>query len=919
MSFHFWRRKRRDQDLEAEIQSHLNMATQDRLERGEIPREAHDAARRQLGNVGLVMDATREAWGRRWLGDVAQDLSYASRVLRRSPGFTIAAILTLALGIGANTAIFTLINTVMLTRLPVGHPEQLVLLHWMSHSKGPFLWSTSSSFSGCGTNDPGSGDTNCSFSFPDYENFRAHTQSFQGLAAYGGVAFVHAEMNGQTSRAIGQYVSGDFFSVLETRPALGRLLEPSDDLPGAPAAIVLEYNYWQKQFNRDPKVIGQAVVLNNVPFTIAGVATPEFYGLAPGSRPSFWVPLHAHERLNDDSKMNPSLFDARAIWLYVVGRVRTDVPVERARVELETMFRGSLKSETAETAKTPSEYEQTHPRGAIDTNLGISLTSVEHGLDTLREQYSTQLFTLMGAAGLVLLIACANIANLLLGRASARRKEISVRLALGASRGRLVRQLLTESILLACLGCAIGLLVSAWASIGLVHLLISSRPSPAFLAMFQPDYRVFGFAAGVAIISAILFGLIPAVASTRVSQADALKATGGTADGRPTTLGRNLLGRGLVAAEMALALVVLIGAGLLLRTLIALETVDPGFRADHLLVFSISPSSAKTPADKISALGLELEQRIAALPGVENVTWGGDLLASGGLAVGPVKIQEHPDLGEVFTQFVRIGPDYFETLKIPVLTGRGISLKDCRKGFQGVWVDHAFAAKFLKNANALGTHLVFGESSLEVIGVVGDVKVQSVKANFKPTIYVVMPSGDFSFQIRTAGNPKSLEGPVRKIASEVAPNLPVSGMQSLEEAIDSNLSEENSMARLSSGLGLLALALAAIGIYGVVAYSVSRRTKEIAIRISLGAIRRDILRLVLKEGLAPAALGACAGLIAAWGLTRLIASFLYQVKPLDPVTFAGATGVLLVMAAAACYLPARRATKVDPMVALRYE
>jgi len=287
MSFHFWRRRRRDQDLEAEIQSHLNMATQERVQRGEIPREAHDAARRQLGNVGLVMDATREAWGRRWLGDVAQDLSYASRVLRRSPGFTIAAILTLALGIGANTAIFTLINTVMLTRLPVGHPEQLVLLHWMSHSKGPFLWSTSSSFSGCGTNDPGSGDTNCSFSFPDFENFRAHTQSFQGLAAYGGVAFVHVEMNGQTSRAIGQYVIGDFFSVLETRPALGRLLEPSDDLPGAPAAIVLEYNYWQKQFNRDPKVIGQAVVLNNVPFTIAGVATPEFYGLAPGSRPSF--------------------------------------------------------------------------------------------------------------------------------------------------------------------------------------------------------------------------------------------------------------------------------------------------------------------------------------------------------------------------------------------------------------------------------------------------------------------------------------------------------------------------------------------------------------------------------------------------------------------------------------------------------
>jgi len=921
MNFLFWRRKRRDEELDAEIQSHLNMAAREHEARGETPQQARDSARREIGNVGLVKEVTREAWGRRWVRDVTQDLTYALRRLRRSPGFTLVAILTLALGIGANTAIFTLINTVMLTRLPVGHPEQLVLLRWISHSKGPFLWSFGfvNSGDGCGTNDPGSGNTNCSFSFPVYENVRRHAESFQGVLAYGGRAVIHAEMNGQATRATGQYVSGDFFSVLETRPALGRLLEPADDVSGAPAAVVLEYNYWRRQFNRDPKVIGQTLVLNAVPFTIAGVALPEFYGLAPGSRPAFWLPLHAHERLNDDSKMNPGLFDARASWLEIVGRVKPSVPVERARVELETLFRASLASEASEQTKTPNEYEQMHPHIALDTNLEISLTRVERGLDTLRGTYSKQLFILMGASGLVLLIACANIANLLLGRASARRKEIAVRLALGASRGRLVRQLLTESMLLAFLGCGAGVLVSAWASIGLVYVLISSRASAALLAFFQPDFHVFGFAAGIAVLAAILFGLVPAFASTRVSLGDALKGAGATADNAPSSFGRNLLGRGLVAGEMALALVLVIGAGLFLRTLITVESIDPGFRRDHLLVFSISPSFAKTPAGKIPALGQELQRRITALPGVQSVTWSSFSLASGGLMMGPVKIQEHPDLGDVGTQMVDIGPNYFETLRIPVLAGRDITVEDCRQGAQEVWIDQAFAVKFLKNANALGTHILFGKSSLEVIGVVGDVRVQSVRSNFQPTIYRVMPGGNFSFHIRTASNPKSLEDSVRKIVADVAPNLPVSGMQTLEEAIDSTLFQENSMAKLSAGLGALALILAAIGIYGVLAYSVSRRTNEIAIRMSLGAMPRDVLRLVLKEGLAPAILGAGVGLLAAWGVTRLIATFLYQVKPLDPVTFVAATVVLLAIAAVACYVPARRATKVDPMVALRYE
>ena len=852
-----------------------------------------------------------------FLEGLAQDLSYALRQLRRSPGFAAVAVLTLALGIGANTAIFTLINTVMLTRLPVGHPEELVLLHWISHSQGPFVWNGSSSYGGCETVDTGSGSHSCSFSFPDYDNFRSHAQSFQGIAAYGGGVGVQVDMNGQATRANGQYVSGDFFSVLEVRPVYGRMLIPPDDAPGAIPAVVLEFGYWQKQFNGDPKAVGGSVLFNGVPFTIAGVAPPEFYGISPGSRANFWIPLHVRDRLG--SKPDPTRFEARQIWLYAVGRLKPGVPLEKARSEIEVMYRGSLKNEASAAAASPTKDEQEHPdKKAIDTDLTIALTSAERGLASLRQRYSTQLFVLMSAAGLVMLIACANIANLLLARASARRKEIAVRLAIGASRARLVRQLLTESLLLALVGCAAGLLVSYWATRGLVLVIFSNRASASFMSMFRPNLVVFGFAVGIATFASILFGLIPALTSTRVSPGATLKTAGGSGSGAPSE-SRNRLGRMLVAVEMALALVLVIGAGLFLRTLITLETLDPGFRTDHLLTFSISPASAKIPEDKTPALGQELQRRLAALPGVESVTWSGDLLLSGSLWTTGVKIQEHPDLGEIDSQEMSIGPRYFETLKIPLLAGRTISVEDCRKDFPGIWVNYEFAKKFLKNANPVGLHIMQDDKALEIMGMVGDVKYQSVRDDFSPTIYSVMPGGDSAFQLRTTLNPKSLQNAVRKIVSEVAPNLPLEDMGTLQEEIDSNLASENSLARLSSGFGLLALLLAAIGIYGVLAYSVARRTSEIAIRMSLGAMPGNILKLILKEGLAPTLLGAGLGLLGSWGLTRLVQKFLYGVKPLDATTFFAATFVLLLIAALACIIPARRAMRVAPMTALRYE
>lgn len=850
-----------------------------------------------------------------WLLDLArQDLPYALRYLRRSPGFAAVAILTLALGIGANTSIFTVLNTVMLTRLPVGHPEQLVLLHWVAHTHGPYVWTGSSSYGGCDMENPATHGSNCSFSYPDYDNFRTRSQSFQGIAAYGGGVGVQVDWKGQATRASGQFVSGDFFSVLQVRPAYGRVLAPADDQPGAAPAVILDFDYWQKQFNGDPSVVGTAVLLNSVPFAIAGVAPREFFGVAPGGRANFWVPLHVCDQLD---KRKWSRFDPREIWLYLIGRLKPGVTMEKARAELEVMFRASLASEAAAAAAAPTKYEQEHSKKeGFDTNLDITLTSAERGLASLRQRYSTQLFVLMAAAGLVLLIACANIANLLLARAAARRKEIAVRLALGASRTRLLRQLLTESLLLAFLGCAAGLVVSYWASRGLVYVLFSTKASAAFVATFRPNYAVLGFSAAVAVLAAIVFGFVPALTSTRVSTSSTLKATAGSAS---PSEGRSRLGRALVALEMALALVLVIGAGLFLRTLIALETLDPGFRTDHLLLFSISPTAAKMPEEKIPALGQEMQRRLAALPGVESVTWSDFPLLSGSLMSTDVKIVGHPELGDAESQVMDVGPGYFETLKIPVISGRSITLEDCRKDFPGVWVNRSFAKENLKNETALGAHIIYNSKTLEVVGIVGDVKYYSVKGDFKPTIYTAKPGGDFSFQIRTALKPEALEGSVRKVVADVAPNLPIENVGTLQEGIDSNLSSENSMARLSSGFGLLALLLAAIGIYGVLAYSVARRTSEIAIRMSLGALPENILRLILREGLTPAFLGAVLGLLASWGLTRLVQQFLYGVKPLDAVTFCIATILLFAMAALACVVPARRATRVDPMVALRYE
>jgi predicted permease len=857
-----------------------------------------------------------------------QDLKYGSRMLAKSPALTAVAVLSLALGIGANTAIFSLIDAVLLKMLPVQDPQQLLLLDWASKGWPEDLMN---SLSGNMNQDKSGRTTSTSFSYAAYEQIRDRNQVFAsvlGLAGNG--SELNVGYNRQPGRADGELVSGTFFSTLGVQPILGRPISPDDDQPGASPVAVLSYGYWERRFGRDPAMVGRSITVNSVPVTIIGVAPPEFYGVQPGRAVEVWLPLHTQPQVEPSWSPGPeqgpkagptkSLFEARDNWwVLIMGRLKPGVTESQAHAEAEVVFRQGLSSQIKPTTKP-------------ETIPAVELEPASKGLDALRGEFSKPLFILMTVVGLVLLIACANVANLLLARATARQKEIAVRLAIGARRGRVIRQLLTESVLLAALGGFLGLVLAFWTTDVLVAFMSSGRES--FRLSVSPDPRVLAFTAAVSVLTGILFGLAPALRGTRLELTPALKESPGSLSGvtqgkRSLRLG---LGKTLIMAQVSLSLLLLIGAGLFVRTLTNLENVNAGFDQRNLLLFGIDPTQDGYKGQGLADFYQELSRRIEALPGVRSVTMSMSRLIGGGMSIEGLAIQGYTPKpgekqGELEAHFNRVGPGFFETLGIPLVLGRTIGGGDTDAAPKVAVVNQTFARKYLSGGSPVGRRFGGEEKSsgdIEVVGVVGDAKYADLRREVPPTFYVpcfqdVKWLGGLSFEVRTAGNPMMMAPAVRHVAQDLDPNLALFQVRSQVEQTNMTLFQERLFARLTSFFGLLAALLACIGVYGVMAFAAGKRTREIGIRMALGADRGSILVMVLKETAVLLAVGIVVGIVLALEASRLISTLLFGLKPTDPLTIAVAALLMVAAAAFAGYVPARRASRVDPMVALRYE
>lgn len=836
--------------------------------------------------------------------DIWQDAKYGGKMLRKSPGFTLVAVLSLALGIGANTAIFTLLNAVLLKSLPVHEPERLVLF-------------ADSPSEGTSRGDPPKGRW-WLFSNPAYEYLRDHTESWEGLCAFrSGEARLSVRTEGSSGeaaqRAQGHLVSGNYFGVLGVRTMLGRALTPEDDAPAARPAAVISHRYWKEKCKADPLVLGKNVLLNGASFTIVGVTPPEFFGERVRRAPDFWLPLAFQPQVE---MQDSALSDQKTYWLNLMGRLKPGANIEQAQASVNVALQQFLTAQAG--------AEITDERQATIANASVKLTPGGRGISGLRFFYSEPLRMLMAIVALVLLIACANVGNLLLSRSAARQTEMSLRLALGATRARIVRQLLTESVVLAAMGGAIGLLLAGWGVDALVALV--SRSSPLDV---RPDPLVLGFTAGVSLISGVVFGLAPALRASRSDLSTALKAKSSRVGGLKLRSG---LAPALIVSQVALSLVLLVGAGLFARSLLKLEREDLGFNRENVLLVDIDPRLAGYKPTELSALYRQLLDRLGAMPGVRaaSIATYSPLSGSGRSSSIAVPGYTPPPDEDMVVSDILIGPSYCETLGLPLVLGRQIGLQDTPASAKVAVVNQAFAENFFHGENPIGRRFGFGDEEkdagdIEIVGVIGDIKYDSPKGEPEPTAYrpilQVQDQGAFSsnLEIRTEGDPSALASDARAAIAQVDDKLPVVGVTSFRKQLTDSLSQERLIAQIVGFFGVLALILACIGLYGVMAHAVARRTNEIGIRMALGAESNSILWMVLRETLMLVLAGIAIGVPAALAGARLVSSQLYGLTAADPLTLAGAVTLLIAVAALAGYLPARRASRVDPMVALRYE
>ncbi len=840
--------------------------------------------------------------------ELLKNLRYAVRVLWQNPGFTIVSVLSLALGIGVNTAIFSLIDAVLLRNLPVADPESLV-----------FVSDPASSGVSIGLQ----GGERSLFSFEEFRRMRDRNQVFTGMfGSESDARTLNISVGGGSPEEVrSRLVTGDYFSILGIKPTLGRAFTMDDEkAPGSDPYLVISHKYWKKRFGLDASILGKTIQINKTYFTVIGVAPERFFGETVGESPDLWIPMmmEPQVKLGRDWLHDDPAKAEKVMWLHAVGRLKPGVSLQQAQSSMNVLFQQILRETTGSNLTAERARELSEEK--------IKVQPGSRGASPLRDQFSQPLLVLMTVVGLVLLIACANVANLLLARATARSREIGIRIALGASRTRLVVQLMTESILLAMLGGVFGILLAFWGS-SLLLRMVSHGPTPIPLDV-HPDLRMLAFTAAVSILTGVLFGLAPALRATRVDVSATLKDN---ARGVVGSSARITAGKALVVAQVAISLLLLIGAGLFLRTLRNLQNVDLGYSRDKLVLARIDPLAAGYQGARRAAVYTTLLDRFRSMPGVRGVALSENGLFGGTESADQITVEGYKPQkrGDDNARFDQVGPNYFSTVGIPMLLGREIGPQDSGAATRACVINESMAKFYFGKQNPIGKHITdeFPDTKMqfEIVGVSRDDRDHKLRGDVPRRFYVPLfhGLGDIApavyYELRTVADPASVIASVRRVVAQVDPTIPVMRASSLGDLLDGSLTQERVVAQLSLFFGGLALLLASVGLYGVLSYSIARRTNEIGIRMALGAQQGAVLSMVFRETMIVVATGIGIGLPLAIIGTRFISSQLYGLNAADPLTIAVACMVLASVAMLACYLPARRASKVDPLIALRYE
>jgi predicted permease len=889
------------------MQEHLIQQTEENMRSGMPPDEARRHAALKFGVAETIREQYHAETSLPLIESTLQDLRYAVRILRKSPGFTAIAVGSLALGIGANTAIFTAAQHMLLDRLNVPHPDQLRMFYWTQPKEGIV-----SSMWGSWDDMPDGGEISTSFSYPVYQQMRQANRSMAEVFAFKPYGRMTVTISGNAEAAETEMVSGNYYAGLGVRPQLGRGIQESDDGEvGSGPVVTISDRMWTNRFGRSPDAIGKTVLVNAQPMTVVGINPPGFTGAnsAQGT-PDVFLPFSMQPIVAPDGSDTPSLLTNKSLWwVLMMGRIKPGVSSETSQASLNVALNAAVRA-TMDVKK-----DNQLPR--------LVLRDGSRGQNPSIEGFAKPLVVLMALAGLVLLLACANLANLLLARAGVRQREMSVRLAMGAGQGRILRQMMTESLLLSFLGGASGLLLAWLVRNTIPRLLSNAWDPPAFSARLS--WPIFAFAAAVSVLTGIVFGLAPAWKSTRVEVSSSLKESGQTVTRRRRGLG----GKAIVAVQVALSMLLVIGAGLFVRTLMQLGRTPLGFRSHNLLLFSVDLPETRYPLAASTPILQRLDEKFASVPGVQAEALTELPLISGSARNSTLipEGQQKKAEGNPSALTNRVGAHFFETFGIPIIAGRVFTMQDAPNSPKVAIVNQSLAQKYFPNANPIGKTFQTGgrhPSTVEIVGVCGDARYYRVRKEVQPTFYTPywqVDEGvhDATFAISTQLDGHALLPSLRDAIRQIDTNLPMLDVRTQDEQIAANLRQERIFAVLSSGFGVLALALACVGIYGIMAYSVANRRNEIGIRLALGAQPGQVRAMILRESTRLSIAGIVAGVGTALFLTRLVKSMLYGIQPNDPLTISCGVLLLLAVALAASWIPARRAARVQPMDALRHE